>query len=112
MYFQEKTKRIVVTGGAGFIGTNLILKLFDVSKANIYNIDKLGYASDFTGINNKIAKNKELKNRYKFFKVDLKNKNKLDNLIREIDPDLVFHWQQKVMWIVQLTHQKFSWKVT
>ena len=91
MYFKEKIQRIVVTGGAGFIGSNLIIKLFDVTKANIFNIDKVGYASDFTGINNKIAKNKELKNRYKFVNVDLKDKNKLDSLIKEIDPDLVFH---------------------
>ena len=91
MYIKEKIQRIVVTGGAGFIGSNLIIKLFDVSKANIFNIDKVGYASDFTGINNKIAKNKELKNRYKFVNVDLKDKDKLDSLIKEIDPDLVFH---------------------
>ena len=36
MYIEDRIKRIIVTGGAGFIGSNLILKLFDVSKAKIY----------------------------------------------------------------------------
>ncbi len=91
MYIEDRIKRIIVTGGAGFIGSNLILKLFDVSKAKIYNLDKLGYASNLIGINNKLIKNEELKNRYELVKVDLKNKNKLDILIKDINPDLVFH---------------------
>ncbi len=91
MYIEDRIKRIIVTGGAGFIGSNLILKLFDVSKAKIYNLDKLGYASNLIGINNKLIKNEEYKNRYELVKVDLKNKNKLDSLIDDINPDLVFH---------------------
>ena len=91
MYIEDRIKRIIVTGGAGFIGSNLILKLFDVSKAKIYNLDKLGYASNLIGINNKLIKKEELKNRYELVKVDLKNKNKLDSLIEDINPDLVFH---------------------
>ncbi len=91
MFIEDRIKRIIVTGGAGFIGSNLILKLFDVSKAKIFNLDKLGYASNLIGINNKLTNNEELKNRYELVKVDLKNKNKLDTLINDINPDLVFH---------------------
>ena len=43
-------ERVLITGGAGFIGLNTIRKLLKESKAKIFNIDKLGYASDLTGI--------------------------------------------------------------
>ena len=43
---MDKFKRILVTGGAGFIGSNCINKLLEESTALIFNIDKLNYSSD------------------------------------------------------------------
>lgn len=39
-------KKIIVTGGAGFIGSNLINKLIKLGTNKILNIDKISYASN------------------------------------------------------------------
>ena len=61
-------KNIIVTGGLGFIGSNLI-KLLILEKFNIINIDKVSYSSNFYNVK---EYNKD-KN-YKFIKCDLNNK--------------------------------------
>ena len=60
-------QKIIVTGGSGFIGTNLIKKLLEMNY-KVINLDKLSYASNrYIKIKNK---------NYKFFNVDLNNKLK------------------------------------
>ena len=61
-------KKIVVTGGLGFIGSNLIDLLI---KKNFFviNVDKVSYSSNF--YNHKEYKNSK---KYKFIKCDIKDK--------------------------------------
>ena len=58
-------KKAVVTGGLGFIGSNLIELLI---KKNFFviNIDKINYASNIYNL-----KNVKKKNNYKFYKSDI-----------------------------------------
>ena len=76
-------KKIIVTGGNGFIGTNLILELLK-KKNKILNIDKISYCSNYFHLKNK---NKYLKN----VKLNLLNLKKLENIINKFKPDIIYH---------------------
>ena len=77
-------KKIIVTGGSGFIGSNLVNFLIK-KKFYVINIDKLTYSS-----NNLINKNKNNKF-YKFYKLDINNKEKLINIISKHKPKAIFN---------------------
>ena len=81
--------KIIVTGGCGFIGGTLIRKLLYFKDFSIINIDKYGYASDHEGIENILRETKN--NKYKLIKLDLKERNKLSEIINSTKPDLIMH---------------------
>ena len=81
--------KILITGGCGFIGGALIRKLLTSTDHEILNIDKFGYASDHLSIDQTINQLKT--NKYKLFKINLNNKNKLDEIIQSFEPDLIMH---------------------
>jgi dTDP-glucose 4,6-dehydratase len=75
--------RVLVTGGAGFIGSAVIRWLLDHSNARVFNLDKLGYASDLTSIGSHP--------RHELLRVDLVDADATAEAVRTADPDLVMH---------------------
>ena len=77
-------KKIIVTGGLGFIGSNLIDLLL---KKNFFviNIDKATYSSNYYNV-------KEFKKskKYKFIKLDIKNR-KFENILFKYKPNGIFN---------------------
>ena len=87
-------KNILVTGGAGFIGSNLIKRLFtDVKGATIVNIDNMNAYYDVSLKDYRLAQLKveseKLKVDYHFVKGDIADKALIDKLFAEHKFDIV-----------------------
>jgi len=78
---------IVVTGGAGFIGSNFILKWLENSKENILNIDNLSYAANLSNL--EVI---ESDPKYIFIKTDIQNQNEITEIIKELKPRAILNF--------------------
>jgi dTDP-glucose 4,6-dehydratase len=76
-------KTIIVTGGLGFIGSNLI-NILNKKNYFIINIDKVSYSSNFKNISNNIKN-------YKFYKQDINNQNVIKKILNKYNPSLIFN---------------------
>ncbi len=76
--------RIVVTGGAGFIGSEFVRQLAR-GLSRIIVIDKLTYAGDLKRLDS-------VKGRFKFYKTDICAKKKIDAIFRKEKPGIVTHF--------------------
>ena len=78
-------KKIVVTGGSGFIGSNLIKFLLN-KNFFVINIDKLSYSANPYNLK-EINKNKN----YRFFKQDINNKSEILKILNYFKPIGIFN---------------------
>jgi dTDP-glucose 4,6-dehydratase len=76
--------KAVVTGGSGFIGSNLVNFLIK-KKFFIINIDKLTYSS------NKLEDNLKNQKNYKFYKADICNKKQIFKIFKKHKPKVIFN---------------------
>src|SRR5471030_1495848 len=80
------TIRILLTGGAGFIGSAVVRHLIQNTRYELANLDKLTYAGNLESLAS-IAESP----RYHFFSVDICDAQSLDRVFTEFQPDAVMH---------------------
>ena len=83
---MKNKKTILVTGGAGFIGSALIRHIIKETQHSVVNVDKLSYSGNLESLKS-IDQNKG----YIFEQVDICNENELNRVFKKNKPDVVMH---------------------
>lgn len=78
--------KILVTGGAGFIGSALVRHIINGTDAFVINIDKLTYAGNLNSLST-VEKNE----RYVFEQIDICNSEAVSKIFDVYQPDIVMH---------------------
>tara|TARA_R110001592_G_scaffold54291_1_gene166165 strand:+ start:207 stop:1268 length:1062 start_codon:yes stop_codon:yes gene_type:complete len=78
--------KLLITGGAGFIGSAVIRHVIRNTEDEVVNLDKLTYAGNLESLS-------EVSNsgRYSFEKVDICNRIEVDRVLRQYQPDVIMH---------------------
>lgn len=78
--------KLLITGGAGFIGSAVIRHIINNTKDEVVNLDKLTYAGNLESL----AEVSE-SSRYAFEQVDICNRAEVDRVLAEHKPDAIMH---------------------
>ncbi|MBP8237708.1 MAG: dTDP-glucose 4,6-dehydratase [Pseudomonas sp.] len=78
--------RLLITGGAGFIGSALIRHLLNHTEHQVLNLDKLTYAGNLESLAS-VAANP----RYRFVQADIADSTAVSRALDEFQPDAIMH---------------------
>lgn len=77
---------ILITGGAGFIGSAVVRHILQTTEHHVLNVDKLTYAGNLESLL-PVSDNP----RYQFSQTDICNRTEIERLFDEFTPDIIMH---------------------
>ena len=83
---MQMNRKILITGGAGFIGSAVIRHIIDDTDCSVINLDKLTYAGNLESLSSV-----ESNARYVFEQVDICDEKELQRVFNQHKPDIVMH---------------------
>lgn len=99
--------KILVTGGAGFIGSAVVRHIIENTQDEVRVVDCLTYAGNLESLA-PVAGSE----RYSFSQTDITDAAAVAAQFSEFRPDIVMHWRQKAMWTVPLMARQPSSRPT
>src|SRR5215475_5475253 len=78
--------KLLVTGGAGFIGSAVVRHVVRTTDWSVANVDTLTYAGNLESL-----AEARTSNRHRHFKVDICDRPALESVFAEVEPDAVLH---------------------
>jgi dTDP-glucose 4,6-dehydratase len=80
------SKTIIVTGGAGFIGSAVVRELISNTQHQVINVDKLTYAGNLESLKSIVSSE-----RYTFEQVDICDAEEIKRILEKHQPDIIMH---------------------
>jgi len=97
--------KYLITGGCGFLGSNLALEVLDKGE-ELYILDNLYRESSYKNL-----KWLKSKGKFKFIHSDIRNLNDVENAIKSIKPDVIFHLAGQVAMTTSLENPRMDFEV-
>lgn len=98
--------KILITGGCGFLGSNLACSVIERRKNDLYILDSL-YR---TGSRDNLNWLKGL-GKFRFYKLDIRSKQAIEKIVRRIKPDAIFHLAGQVAMATSIDNPFFDFEV-
>ena len=83
---MKDQKTVLVTGGAGFIGSELVRYLINSTIHSVVNFDKLTYSGNLQSLESVVNSQ-----RYHFEKIDICDEIQINKTLNDYEPDIIIH---------------------
>lgn len=98
--------KILITGGCGFLGSNIAYSVLEKRKDDLYILDSF-YR---TGSRDNLIWLKSF-GKFRFYKADIRYKQAIEKIIKSIKPDVIFHLAGQVAMSISIENPFFDFEV-